>query len=72
MEYFKKWIECECCGRTHEYEPLDVDCRSFKICEKCGDGYHIFSYDEHYAECNGYPHSFSPEAIFVDINENDC
>lgn len=30
-------VDCGCCGRTHEN--LGLDCRAFRTCPKCGDGY---------------------------------
>jgi uncharacterized protein (DUF983 family) len=35
---FRPMVACGVCGRTHENYP-HADCRAFKLCPKCGDGY---------------------------------
>ena len=57
-----RMINCGVCERTHE-DIVSADCRSFKICPKCGDGYLTIGYGpqqvDHYAAhiltCDGDP-----------------
>lgn len=45
-------VDCGVCGLTHENKP-HIDCRAFRTCPKCGDGYqHI---EQHTPDCNGLP-----------------
>lgn len=57
------WVDCGCCGRTHE--DLPGDCRAFANCSKCGDGYHVAHIASHEESCTGVPLSGMPDAEFT-------
>jgi hypothetical protein len=57
------WVDCGCCGRTHEDLP-HVDCRAFETCPKCGDCY--MQDDKHFAQCDGIAQSYAYDAVFTD------
>lgn len=56
------WVDCGCCGRTHELLPLD--CRAFSACPKCGDCYLVKRLATHVQSCDGKPLSEFPPALF--------
>lgn len=46
-------VDCGCCGRVHQNLAF-IDCRAFRTCRNCGDGYHFRLYEAHLQQCAGY------------------
>ncbi len=59
------WVDCGVCGRTHEDLPVE-DCRDFRVCSKCGDGYRRDHFDAHELSCDGVALSEKPNAVFAE------